>query len=315
MSSRTYNPLHFEDLEPKRFEDLVRQLAYDFRNWTEIEATGRSGNDGGFDARAWEKVPMGEDEDEPREERPWLIQCKREKAIGPTKAEQYAKDILKENNDLYGVLFVASCNLSKDSRDKLRETLAKGGVQEVRIWSGAELEDQLYQPKNDNLLFAYFGFSLARRKQTEKTKVKSKLSTKRKVRRVLGENPNQHVLLRDVEYKDYPEMDEKAFKGTDLPIKDMRVIGYFYGGILVTDNKYHAYIDNEKKEYDIEERYNQNRFSSYDSAFCKEVPDAPKNRMAFFDFQREVPGDKRYLYLQIYAVFLRKHRRYRRGWR
>lgn len=29
--TKTIGPLHFEDLEPKRFEDLVRQLAYDFR--------------------------------------------------------------------------------------------------------------------------------------------------------------------------------------------------------------------------------------------------------------------------------------------
>ena len=37
--SKTINPLHFEDLEPHRFEDLVRQLIYDFKNWQSIEAT------------------------------------------------------------------------------------------------------------------------------------------------------------------------------------------------------------------------------------------------------------------------------------
>ncbi len=40
-TTRTLNPLHFEDLEPHRFEDMVRQLAYDFRPWRSIEATGR----------------------------------------------------------------------------------------------------------------------------------------------------------------------------------------------------------------------------------------------------------------------------------
>jgi hypothetical protein len=49
--SKTIGPLHFEDLEPKRFEDLVRQLAYDFRSWQTLEATGRAGSDDGFDAR------------------------------------------------------------------------------------------------------------------------------------------------------------------------------------------------------------------------------------------------------------------------
>jgi len=47
MHSRTINPLHFEDLEPHRFEDLARQLVYDFRAWAGLEATGRSGADEG----------------------------------------------------------------------------------------------------------------------------------------------------------------------------------------------------------------------------------------------------------------------------
>ena len=45
--SKTIGPLHFEDLEPHRFEDLVRQLIYDFRSWKAIEATGRVGLDEG----------------------------------------------------------------------------------------------------------------------------------------------------------------------------------------------------------------------------------------------------------------------------
>jgi len=44
--TRTTGPLHFEDLEPHRFEDLVRRLIYDFRPWRQLEAAGRSGGDG-----------------------------------------------------------------------------------------------------------------------------------------------------------------------------------------------------------------------------------------------------------------------------
>ncbi|CCD86205.1 protein of unknown function [Bradyrhizobium sp. ORS 285] len=39
--SRTYGPIHFEDLEPHRFEDLIRELVYEFKDWQSIEATGR----------------------------------------------------------------------------------------------------------------------------------------------------------------------------------------------------------------------------------------------------------------------------------
>ena len=58
LVTRTNNPLPFQDLEPKRFEDLVRQLAYDFRTWRSLEATGRAGSDDGFDARGLEIVGM-----------------------------------------------------------------------------------------------------------------------------------------------------------------------------------------------------------------------------------------------------------------
>jgi hypothetical protein len=36
--TRVTSPLHFEDLEPHRFEDLVRRLIYDFRPWRYLEA-------------------------------------------------------------------------------------------------------------------------------------------------------------------------------------------------------------------------------------------------------------------------------------
>jgi hypothetical protein len=68
--TRTLGPLHLEDLEPHRFEDLVRQLLYDFRAWRSLEATGRTGSDDGFDARGWEAIgrpevdAVDDDEDE-----------------------------------------------------------------------------------------------------------------------------------------------------------------------------------------------------------------------------------------------------------
>jgi hypothetical protein len=96
-ATRTLNPLHFEDLEPHRFEDLIRQLIYDFRHWRALEAIGRSGSDQGIDIRGIElsgiseSNPEDEDNDEDDaqswvreeelEERVWIIQCKREKSM------------------------------------------------------------------------------------------------------------------------------------------------------------------------------------------------------------------------------------------
>jgi hypothetical protein len=89
-ATRTINPLHFEDLEPHRFEDLVRRLLYSFKDWSNIEATGRGGSDEGFDARAWEKGDVvtnlsdeGEEGVHALEGRVWQVQGKREKKITP----------------------------------------------------------------------------------------------------------------------------------------------------------------------------------------------------------------------------------------
>src|SRR5882757_8505282 len=47
-----------------------------------------------------------------------------------------------------------------------------------------ELEDQLYQPKNDNLLFAYFGISLTIRRRSMRTALRSRLAMKKRAEKV-----------------------------------------------------------------------------------------------------------------------------------
>jgi hypothetical protein len=194
-TTRAFGPLHLEDLEPHRFEDLIRQLLYDFRAWRSLEATGRSGADGGFDVRATEIVPGesveqdGSVEDEadaePVSEHVWLVQCKREKTIGPQKLVDDLDDIA-ELAGLYGIVFAAASDFSKLARDRFREKAREMGFNEAHLWGKAEIEDQLFQPKNDHLLFAYFGISLQTRRRSLRTEVRAKLATKRKALRVLN---------------------------------------------------------------------------------------------------------------------------------
>jgi hypothetical protein len=164
-TTRTIGPLHFEDLDPHRFEDLARLLIHDFRNWSHLEPLGRTGNDDGFDIRGIEIATSesnddgGEEQDDiPGEERQWLVQCKRENKIPPKKMAIYATEITKHEN-LHGVLFITSANLTKASREVLYNQLRASGIKEIYIWAAGELEDQLYQEENDRLLFAFFGSS------------------------------------------------------------------------------------------------------------------------------------------------------------
>lgn len=261
-TSRTISPLHFEDLEPHRFEDLIRQLIYEFRPWKSLEATGRSGSDEGFDVRGFEAVDTisttdsDSDEEQNEEnqevsppERLWLVQCKRERAISPKKLEKYLGDI--KDSGIYGVIFAAACDFSKKARDTFRSSLQKKGVQEIHIWGKAELEDLLFQPKNDNLLFAYFGFSLVIRQRSLRTQIRSKLTMKRKAINSLGELRRTdyiEIVIRDANGSSYPYKDAEFVKKPNW--RHAVFLGHYYDGIVCKVKEFFGYLHADKKQWD-----------------------------------------------------------------
>jgi hypothetical protein len=118
--TRTFAPIHFEDLDPHRFEDLIRGLIYDFRDWQNIEATGRAGSDDGFDIRAFERLPpqeQPEDQEESVEARHpmdgprWMIQGKREKTLTPSDVKKILADV-DANDPPYGYILAASARMT-----------------------------------------------------------------------------------------------------------------------------------------------------------------------------------------------------------
>jgi hypothetical protein len=273
QTTRTLNPLPFNDLEPHRFEDLVRQLAYDFRPWKKLEAIGRSGDDEGIDIRGIETVgaeptPADRDSEEDEgelaaeelgpvpEERVWVIQCKREKSIGPKKAREIIDNFFSRAPAItYGYILAAACDFSKGTREAVREELLKHGVQEYHCWGKGELEDQLYQPKNDNLLFAYFGISLQIRRRSLRTTFRSHLALKKKLIKFIGSlegfSTHRCPLIRD------PHNDQYPFVGEDVEafMKNPAWRYYeFYGHephIAFVIRKRLAYVKWETEEWDL----------------------------------------------------------------
>ena len=205
--SRTTNPIHFEDLEPHRFESLVRQLLYDLRDWATLEATGQGGADDGYDARAFEKA-SGSENGEPSqvEGNLWMIQCKREHKLGPTRV----KDIIEESIQgevPYGFILAAPTNFSKKSYDVFRDTLREKGVMEFYLWGKPTLEDMLYFPKNDRILFTFFGVSFVSNRKSRATEVRAVVTTKNKLQKILQSSPHigQRILVRDIKDTYYPK--------------------------------------------------------------------------------------------------------------
>ncbi len=271
--TKTINPLHFEDLEPHRFEDLVRQLIYDFRNWRSIEATGKLGSEGGFDIRAWETAwakTQSEEGEEPEkgytttdEDKIWMVQCKREKSIPPSRMSSYMGDIVMDEKQMpYGIVFVSACDFSKKTRDVFREKAREKGFQEFYLWGKAELEDLLFQPKYDHLLFAYFGISLVIRHRSQKTQLRSRLVIKKKALNYLGEFFNRgykSVLVRDIDDTHYPYKGEIKDFDKNPKWKLYRFLGHEFNGIKLLVRQYFAYIADDCISWDYFEKFDFGR--------------------------------------------------------
>lgn len=271
IATRTLNPLHFEDLEPHRFEDLVRQLAYDFKDWASLEAVGRAGSDEGMDIRGIERIPvtetstreelaLEEEEAEPPTpdtlERVWVIQCKREKRLGPTRLRAIVSSGLPHLAQRpYGYVIAASSDFSLAARNAFKEEARALGVQEFYLWGKAEIEDQLTLPKNDHLLFAYFGISLQVQRRGTRTLVRSRLALKRKLVKVLGDFAQPHfmaVLIRDPRNEDYPSVKD----GPSFVAQPPWRYWWFHSHqppdhVAFVFRKHYAYVDWGSKEWDV----------------------------------------------------------------
>jgi hypothetical protein len=262
--TRTYGPIHFEDLDSHRFEDLIRELIYDYKDWQSIEATGRSGSDEGFDILAYEKVEIissmeNENNEEiaeihPMEGNLWMIQGKREKEIGPKKIKAIISDV-DPKNPPYGYILAASANFSKSSYDMFREELRKKGVMEFYLWGKAELEDMLHLPKNDRILFTFFGISLVSRRRKRTTEIRSAISVKNKLYRFVDEKYQFHqsILIRDLKDIHYPYEDKYKDFRTKPRWKEYVAFEHQPHGLACHNHRYFAYVDTENKEWDFTE--------------------------------------------------------------
>lgn len=306
--TRTINPLQFEALEPKRFEDLVRQLLYDFRSWQKLEPTGRLGSDDGFDARGWEDVPMAPYVDDDGEQPPdtgpsriWLVQCKREKSIGPSKLAGYLDEISQEDRStLYGIIIAAPCDFSKKARDQARIWASDNRISELHVWGKAELEDHLFQPKNDNLLFAYFGLSLAIRKRSMQANLRSRTTIKRKTLKAI--DGKEVVLVRDVEDEDYPYVRQDS-SGNTLPFRwwVYQKPRMTFRGLELEGRRHFAYIDIESGKWDYANANNDLVPQAYSDPWRGQQYSDDPERQELLDFWNNLPKESK-AWTEVYGV-------------
>ena len=95
-----------------------------------------------------------------------MIQCKREKKLSASRITAIIDDAVKKERPPYGYILAAPVNFTKKSYDAFRSALIERGVSEFQLLGKAELEDMLYQPKNDRVLFAFFSVSLVTQRRS-----------------------------------------------------------------------------------------------------------------------------------------------------
>ncbi len=219
-----------------------------------------------MDVRALEAIHTGDvvedegadegDEFERPDSRLWVIQCKRERRLGPSNLGRIVQEAAPfAEAAVYGLIIAAACDFSKRARDTAIEAARRAGVQEIIFWSKAELEDLLYQPKNDHLLFAYFGISLQVRRRSLRTNLRGLLATKRKAIQHFGDvtiGAFTTVLIRNASNEDYPLIsDPEAFKARP-EWKFYSCVGHPYPNHLAfTVHKYLALCNSETEEWDV----------------------------------------------------------------
>jgi hypothetical protein len=283
------NPLQFDALEPHRFEDLIRQLAYKFRRWRYLDATGRLGNDEGADIRGLELVAgvaQGSDDEDQAEEEPsfetdrsWVIQCKRVQRMTPKQLQRVVTEAVPDvANAPYGLVVAVACDVSADALSTFRAEAIARNVREAHVWSRAHLEDLLFQPDNDHLLFAYFGISISLRQQARSTAIRRLVMLKKKLLKLLDvrsprSDIRQEVLIRSIDDDLYP----REFRVLDIascrvmPWHTAIVDRVTVSGPRVRWATHHGYLNYETGEWVIA------------------VSDGPELMHARYDAQAEYP--------------------------
>lgn len=224
--SRTTNKIHFDDLSDRRFEDLCLQVIYRHKLWEEIHHDGRLGADRGSDIRAIERIENGAI-------RYWCIQCKRVQKLSASGLKTIVDEVVRgESRSPEVILAIVACDVTIAARESFEKHARKKGIEKVLVWSASLLEAKLYSDYRD-LLFAFFGVSLAKAERQTEIELETTLRTKRKVLKVFRSVPElKSIIVRSISDTSYPSAEESE---EELISSWFRVFyyGQYHNGIEV----------------------------------------------------------------------------------
>ena len=167
----TTNRLHFEDLEPRRFEELGYQLLHRLYKWVRLDHTGVCGNDGGIDMYGITKDGVH-----------CYCQVKRYQKLSQVDLRGIYAAIIDNNKAIESnskFILICACDLSKQVLDVAYDEGTKNGFKSVEIFSRTKLESLLYNGHR-TLLRTFFG-SASNTRESNATKIRRQVRAKNQV--------------------------------------------------------------------------------------------------------------------------------------
>lgn len=244
MVTQTHGRLHFEDLDPMRFEDLCLSIVYRMRRWNKIDHLGRVGTDSGIDIRAYEMLENGK-------ENVHHFQCKRYSKITKAQLKSIVDEYCLKNNDRPDYYYlIIGCDIRKEHVDYIREYSSKNGIRDVIIWSASILESVLYDNYHD-LLFAFFGVNMTDKRNTRISSIRRNVALKKRMRADFlksgaGITQNERMKrMRDPSLKfNHSEVLVRSIYDTDYPDNNINsrgnggffkaeVFDFYHNGLMV----------------------------------------------------------------------------------
>lgn len=262
MVTKTIGQLHFEDLDPIRFEELILSIVYRMRRWEKLNHFGKKGSDDGIDIRAVELLENGKRDI-------YHIQCKRYSKMTVTQIKSIVKDYVAKNKEVPDFYILAvSCPLTKKQVEIFEKFCDENGFKSCRVWTGSVIEAMLYGSYQD-LLFAYFGINMIEKKNQTAGSIRRNIALKKRMKSDFIQYPvmktsddhmkvvrepwlkfkHSEVIIRSIYDKAYPE-ENTLLNNDGTGYYKAEVYDFYHNGLLVRAYPYAQKIIICDEEYD-----------------------------------------------------------------
>ena len=305
MVTKTIGQLHFEDLDPIRFEELAMAMIYRMKRWIALDHFGKQGSDRGVDIRAIEELENGK-------KKIYYFQCKRYKKITKSIIHGIIDNYLEQNviiPDIY--VLVVGCSLSRDLTEDFEEYSKSKGFSTVSVWTSSVLECKLMSEYQD-LLFAFFGINLTEKRNYTIQSIRRNVALKKR----MHEDFLKHERLTSEEIRARMQDPSLRFIHSEVLIRSINDIAYpkntlndfDYTGFFKAEvyNFYHNGLIVYAMPY-VTDIY----IKEYEDCLEKEQYEVKKVRAQVFGFipfeniiEYDINGDEFYIYPHLFCDFV-----------